>query len=749
MKRRRICLLCLVVFIIAVCLSACSGSSSKTIRSSDDINSSDFKLGVANGARSHLVAEELFPNASIQIYSSIPEGCTAVKTGKLDGFIFDKVVMEECCKQNPDLTCMDETFEGGSYSIGIAKGNEDLLEKVNAAIKKLSDDGTLDDMKVRWLDGEDRTMPKLEAPDNPTGTLRILTEGLTEPFEYISEDNTCIGYDVELGIRIAYELGMNYSVQTMGFGSLIPALTSGKGDVIISALSITEERKKEMLFSDVYLQNDAAIVVRKDRYQSLADKTFTLTDSEISQQLSNSKIGVLSGSLSEQLVREEFTDSEILDFPALPDAVAALSAGKIDYALVSEAQAMLLVNQQDGYQYCTEPYHVDHDSFALSKDDTELCDAINEVIAKFHEDGTLKAVYNKWAYGDYSTEDIPKCTDGPVLTVAMCATIEPLGFIYNGEVAGFDAEIIERIAYELGMQVEFQDMAFSATLSAVASGKADITTSLVNTEERAEQLLFTDVYYDENIVMLRAVEGAVSSDSWIEKLKDGFVGTFVTEGRWKLFIEGICVTALISVLAYVLGTIVGLGLCLMLCSKKTLCRKASSAYIKIVTGIPILVWLMILYYIVFRGVDISGIAVAIIGFGLETGASLAGVFKTGYDAVDKGQIEAAAALGFMPSAIFRRIVFPQAAQRIFDLYQGEFVSLLKATSIVGYIAITDLTKVSDIVRSRTYQAFFPLITTALIYFGMICIFIALIKPLQRKLNPKMRKNILKGLNLKA
>lgn len=748
MKCCRICLLCLIVCIMAVCLTACSGSSAKTIRSVDDIDNPSFKLGVANGSRSHMVAEELFPDADIQIYNVISDGCTAVRSGRLDGFIFDKVVLDECCNQNPELTTMDELFEGGSYSIGIAKGNEELLEKVNAAIKKLRDDGTLNDMKVRWIDGEDRTMPKLYAPDNPTGTLRILTEGLTEPFEYITEDNTCIGFDVELGIRIAYELGMDYSIQTMDFDSLIPALTSGKGDLIISCLNITEERKEELLFSDVYIESKSAIVVRKDRYQSSVSKTFTLSDQEITQLLSNSRIGVLSGSLTEQLVREDFPDADVLDFAALPDAVAALSAGKIDYTLVAEAQAMLLVNQQDGFQYCTEPYHVDHDSFALTKDDTELCDAINEVIGVFIADGTIKSVYNKWASGDYSMDDIPKCTDGPVLTVALCATIEPLSFIYNGEITGFDAEIIQRIAYQLGMQVEFLDMSFSATLSAVASGKADITTSLVNTEERAMQLLFTDVYYDENIVILQAIENTASSESWIEELKDGFIGTFVTEGRWKLFIQGIGVTALISVLAYVLGTVVGLGLCLMLCSKKMLYRKTSSAYIKIVTGIPILVWLMVLYYIVFSGVDVPGIAVAIIGFGLETGASLAGIFKTGYDAVDKGQIEAAAALGFLPSATFRRVIFPQAAQRIFDLYQGEFVSLLKATSIVGYIAIVDLTKVSDIVRSRTYQAFFPLITTALIYFGMICIFIALIKPLQRKLNPKMRKRILKGIRVR-
>ena len=186
-------------------------------------------------------------------------------------------------------------------------------------------------------------------------------------------------------------------------------------------------------------------------------------------------------------------------------------------------------------------------------------------------------------------------------------------------------------------------------------------------------------------------------------------------------------------------------LCAMLSSKHAVTRNIARAYGKIVTGIPILVWLMILYNMVFKGMDIPGIAVAVIGFGMDTGAALSGVFKTGLDSLDHGQIEAAEALGFLPGAVFRRIVFPQAAARVFDLYKGQFVSLVKSTSIVGYIAIVDLTKVSDIVRSRTYQAFFPLITTALIYFGITAFFVLLLSRLQRRLNPRLRRSVLAGI----
>ena len=178
-------------------------------------------------------------------------------------------------------------------------------------------------------------------------------------------------------------------------------------------------------------------------------------------------------------------------------------------------------------------------------------------------------------------------------------------------------------------------------------------------------------------------------------------------------------------------------------AKKKWISKLGSLYVTISTGIPVLVWLMILYYIVFKQIDISGIIVAIITFGLQTGASLSGVFQTGVESIDKGQIEAAQALGFSSFGVFKNVIFPQVTRNIFGLYEGEFVGLVKTTSIVGYIAITDLTKVSDIVRSRTYQAFFPLIITAIIYFVLTHVLIIVLKKIQRKINH--RNILLKGV----
>ena len=213
-------------------------------------------------------------------------------------------------------------------------------------------------------------------------------------------------------------------------------------------------------------------------------------------------------------------------------------------------------------------------------------------------------------------------------------------------------------------------------------------------------------------------------------------------------LNGLGVTILISLCAFVIGSLWGGVICALLRSKRKIANIPAKVYVRLLQGTPIVVLLMILYYIVFKDFDISAIIVAIIGFALNLGAYTSQIFKTAIDSVDKGQIEAASAMGFNKFRVFIKIIFPQAARNALPVYKGEFISLVKSTSIVGYIAIQDLTKVSDIIRSRTYEAFFPLIATAIIYFVVTYIFIVLLNVLEKKIDPKRRKRIVKGVEVK-
>ncbi|MBR6160140.1 MAG: amino acid ABC transporter permease, partial [Lachnospiraceae bacterium] len=204
--------------------------------------------------------------------------------------------------------------------------------------------------------------------------------------------------------------------------------------------------------------------------------------------------------------------------------------------------------------------------------------------------------------------------------------------------------------------------------------------------------------------------------AFFERVKESFIKTFVRESRWKLFVSGIGTTLLITVLSILFGTMLGFMTYLV-------CRGGHKAAILIarfavwmVQGMPVVVLLMILYYIVFKNADIGRTFVAVTGFTLVFGASVYRLLGIGVGAVDRGQMEGALALGYGRVGAFFRIILPQAIPHVLPAYRAEIVALIKATAIVGYIAVQDLTRMGDIVRSRTYEAFFPLIAVAVIYF---------------------------------
>ena len=151
------------------------------------------------------------------------------------------------------------------------------------------------------------------------------------------------------------------------------------------------------------------------------------------------------------------------------------------------------------------------------------------------------------------------------------------------------------------------------------------------------------------------------------------------------------------------------------------------------------VLLMILYYIVFSNSGLEAVWVAIIGFSLNFGAYASEIMRSGIESIDNGQREAALALGYSENQAFFRFIFPQAVVRFLPVFSQETVSLLKSTAIVGYIAIQDLTKMSDIIRSRTYEAFFPLIVTAVIYFLIAWIISVILRQILKAIDPNKRK----------
>ena len=197
---------------------------------------------------------------------------------------------------------------------------------------------------------------------------------------------------------------------------------------------------------------------------------------------------------------------------------------------------------------------------------------------------------------------------------------------------------------------------------------------------------------------------------------ESFSNNLIVEDRYRMILDGLQVTLLITLCAAVLGTMLGGVVCWMRMSRWKWLQQVARVYIDLMRGTPVLVLLMLMYYVVMAPVDATGIVVAIVTFAMNTAAYISEMLRTTIQGIDRGQTEAGLALGFTPRQTFLKIVLPQVVRAVMPVYQGEIISLLKGTSIVGYIAVADMTRASDLIRSRTFDAFFPLIVTAIIYF---------------------------------
>ena len=224
----------------------------------------------------------------------------------------------------------------------------------------------------------------------------------------------------------------------------------------------------------------------------------------------------------------------------------------------------------------------------------------------------------------------------------------------------------------------------------------------------------------------------------MQELKDTFILNFIDDNRWRYIADGLKVTLIVTVFAVFIGVLLGFLIAILRTThdktgKLKILNAICKVYLTVIRGTPVVVQLMIIYFIIFGSVDISKVLVAIVAFGINSGAYVAEIFRSGIMSIDNGQFEAGRSLGFNYAQTMMYIIMPQAFKNVLPTLCNEFISLLKETSVSGYIALQDLTKGGDIIRSRTYDAFMPLIAVALIYLAMVMIFTKLVSLLERRL----------------
>ena len=460
--------------------------------------------------------------------------------------------------------------------------------------------------------------------------------------------------------------------------------------------------------------------------------------------LNGRKLATLTGCFQEAIIEKEYPEVEVMRIDNPSDVMQALTSRRCEAVLLDDYIFLYHSQTIKGLDYLETPLLKTKMGFCFGKNkNVELRLKFNEFLAKIKADGTYDDIYDRWIHHANEAEmpDIPLPQDAEPIRIATSSTAPPLDFIKNGKLVGLEIELVTRFAQYVGRPIEWSDMNFTALIPALISGNHDMIVAAVNiTPARAESIDFSDPHYECNsLVGIRAENSAkqvngeeVGDNAFFERIKGSFYHNVIEEDRYLMIWDGLKLTALISLLAGLLGTLLGALVCWMRMSRIALFRNVARIYVSIMRGTPVLVLLMLMFYVVFAGTSVDAIAVSIITFGMNFAAYVSEMFRSSIESVDRGQTEAGVALGFTPVQTFFHIVMPQAFKQVLPVYKGELISLIKMTSIVGYIAVQDLTKVSDIIRSRTFDAFFPLLMVALLYFLLAWIFASILDFIGKK-----------------
>lgn len=453
------------------------------------------------------------------------------------------------------------------------------------------------------------------------GVLTVGTNTGFPPFEYVGDDGNPDGFDVAFIKAIGEKLGLKVKVEDMEFNALV-ASVGNKTDVAIAGMTVTDERKLAVDFSDSYYDAVQYVLVRKGSNIRCIDDLHGATLA--------AQLGTTGNLLADDIVTEN-PQTVLKTYDRFPEAVNDLKAERVDAIILDKTPAQTFAGIYSGEIEAIPgddfDFEVEEYAIALPKGSEQLGSAINKAIAELKSDGTYDRIINEYINAD----------------------------------------------------------------------------------------------------------GGEKSNSIV----DQFVSAFIISNRWAMYLNGLLLTIQIAFFAALFGIVIGTLLALMRITKNykgrnTILSFISGIYIDIIRGTPLVLQLLIMWFIVMKNIN-NGIVVAVVAFGLNSAAYVAEIIRAGILAVDSGQMEAGRSMGFTRGQTMRYIVLPQALKNALPPLCNEFISLLKETAIVGYVALSDLTRVANQISSATYQPFVPLIGTAVIYFVVIKILTLLLGVLERRL----------------
>lgn len=742
LKKISVIVLC-IVFILP--LSSCQKQESNEekikYKSVEDFH--NVKFSVDTGSVLDAYLSKQFPDCEVINFTSPADRYLAVEEGKVTAYFSDGPKVKAVVKEKEDLYYLsDDRFVSPlGFAFSKTEVGEKLQGQMNEFLDELSSDGTLTLLTDKWI--ENQALDTVDDSDikNINGEINVTLNSNNQPFLYLY-NNKYTGIEYDILVRFCRKYGYSMNINDATLDGTVAALSSCKSDLGSSGLTITEERKKSLLFSSPYYIANAKCIVLKDNLDVEIDPL---------DYLYNKNIGVLSGTMHLDVANRYIPSANIKFFSTTTDMFTALSLGKVDAIIDDECICGLFLKEFDNL-YIAKIVDSQDYAFMMPKNDfgNTLKEELSEYINSIKQSGELDKLQEYWLEDiKYKEFDYDALSGDKVIRVTYLQDGLPFSYVSNNSPAGIEIEIIYNFAKEHGYSLELTPLTFDAGLAYLTTGKSDICLGgIVITEEREKQFNFSTPFYVGGNGFVMANDNVKTKISVLDYIKEGINKTFIVENRYQLFIDGIKSTIGITLLSVLFGTILGVILFALFRLNSKIINSIISGISWFMKSMPVVVLLMILYYVIFSKSTIDGFWISIFAFTLLFAITVFGIFKTCFLAIDIGQYEASYALGYSKLQTFFKIILPQMGPIFIPSYSSEIVSLIKSTSIVGYIAVQDLTKVSDVVRSRTFDAFFPLISTTIIYFVIMFVFTIILGMVARKIDPRRRnkQQILKGVN---
>ena len=766
--------LCFTVFLHSPRVYAEGEDDAKQAQETAQTVIEEYELSGKNvGVQIGTIGErEVYPyeessRSRVEHFYTSADAVKALTEKQVECIVLDEKTMNALAQENEGLSIVKKPFSEKQYRYVVSKDNKELLDKVNKALKKLTEDKTIESIVNNYtgLDSEKGRTPYKKKDVEREGTITLAVTSATKPNAYI-DNGTYAGIDIDVMQAVCDELKTELVVSDMQPDSLVDSITWQMADIAAvdaSGVVIKESVKKELSYSSAYADSKQLIAVYAEPQKPEPEESAEESSGEASAEddaydFTGKRIGVQLGTTGDIYATDYETDgtAAVERYAKAADAVQALNQQKIDCIILDEQPAKKFVEKNPNITILSKEFTLEDYAMCVKKGNKELLDKVNAALKKLRENGTLQSIIDNYIGTDetvgktpYKKKDVER---NGTLKVATNAEFPPYEFVSNGEFTGIDMDMVQAIADELGMELKIENMKFDSIIASVNAGKADIgAAGMTVTEDRKKNVDFTDSYTTSKQVIIVYDKNSVNTGlSFGEKLKQNFID----EDRWRYLVDGLGTTLLITVLSILVGMLVGTLVAVVRTvhdqnGKLKILNFICNIYLTVIRGTPAVLQLLIIYYGVFGAVNISKIIVAVVAFGLNSGAYVAEVIRSGINAVDKGQFEAGRCLGLDYKQTMSSIIMPQAFKYMLPALLNEVIALLKETAICGYIALQDLTMGGDIIRSQTFDAFLPLIAVAIIYLIIVIILTRIVKilamqrqlPKQRPKSPQKRKRI--------